>query len=150
MKRILYIIAAALTVISCGEKNKGTGKTELTLEQKLYGEWHSTSLEIEADIYLSFTEDGKFELYQQVGEGAHRLYRGSWNLEETLLTGRYNDGEEWASAYNVTIADKTLTLTSANDAAEESVFSKKDIPAEVKEGCVVEVKSADDSEYPVL
>ena len=150
MKRILYIIAAALTVISCGEKNKGTGNTELTLEQKLYGEWHSTSLEIEADIYLSFTEDGKFELYQQVGEGAHRLYRGSWNLEETLLTGRYNDGEEWAAAYRISVEGKTLTMTSANDAAEVSRFAQMQIPADVKEGSVVVVKSEEPAEGPVL
>ncbi|MBQ3245372.1 MAG: lipocalin family protein [Bacteroidales bacterium] len=150
MKRILYIIAAALTVISCGEKNKGTGKTELTLEQKLYGEWHSTSLEIEADIYLSFTEDGKFELYQQVGEGAHRVFRGTWNLEDDLLSGKYNDGEEWAAAYRISIEDKTLTMTSANDAAEVSRFAQMQIPADVKEGSVVVVKSEEPAEGPVL
>lgn len=137
-------------VISCGDRNKGTGTAELTLGQKLYGEWHSTRLEIKADIYLSFTEDGRFELYQQIGEGAHRLYRGTWNLEEDLLTGRYNDSEDWASAYRIAIEDKTLTMTSANGAAEVSVFARKQIPEEVKQGCVVEVKSYEASGAPLL
>lgn len=148
MKRIIYIIAAAFILMSCGDKNKG--ETELTLEQKMFGEWHSTSLAITADIYLSFTEDGKFELYQKIGDGAHRLYRGTWNLEENLLTGRYNDGEEWAAGYSVEISGRTLSLTSVNDAAEVSKFDRTEIPEEVKEGCVVEVKASGSCGSPVL
>lgn len=150
MKRILYIIAAALMVISCGDKKNGGNTTELTLEQKLYGEWHSTKLAIDADIYISFMENGKFEMYQQIGEGAHRVFRGTWNLEDDLLSGKYNDGEEWAAAYRISVEDKTLTMTSANDAAEVSRFAQMQIPADVKEGSVVVVKSEEPAERPVL
>lgn len=150
MKRILYIIIAALAVVSCGSKNKDTGKEELTLEQKLYGEWHSTELTIDADIYISFMENGKFEMYQQIGKGAHRVFRGTWNLEEDLLTGKYNDGEDWAAAYSISIGNKTLTMTSVNDAAEVSKFTQAQIPAEVKDGSVVVVKSEEPAESPVL
>lgn len=150
MKRILYIIAAALMVISCGDKKNGGNTTELTLEQKLYGEWHSTKLAIDADIYISFMENGRFEMYQQIGEGAHRVFRGTWNLEDDLLSGKYNDGEEWAAAYRISIEDKTLTMTSANDAAEVSRFAQMQIPADVKEGSVVVVKSEEPAEGPVL
>ncbi len=150
MKRILYIIAAALMVISCGDKKNGGNTTELTLEQKLYGEWHSTKLAIDADIYISFMENGRFEMYQQIGEGAHRVFRGTWNLEDDLLSGKYNDGEEWAAAYRISVEDKTLTMTSANDAAEVSRFAQMQIPADVKEGSVVVVKSEEPAEGPVL
>lgn len=150
MKRILYIIAAALMVISCGDKKNGGNTTELTLEQKLYGEWHSTKLAINADIYISFMENGKFEMYQQIGEGAHRVFRGTWNLEDDLLSGKYNDGEEWAAAYRISVEDKTLTMTSANDAAEVTRFAQMQIPADVKEGSVVVVKSEEPAEGPVL
>jgi len=139
MKRILYILAALLLLASCGEKNGS--KTELTLEQKLCTEWHSTSLPVDGDIYISFSEDRTFELYQQIGQGAHRLYRGTWSLEENLLTGKYNDGEGWAAAYTITINDKQLTMTSVNDAAEESVFVQEDIPEEVVQTCEIVVKS---------
>lgn len=140
MKKILFIISALMLMVACG-KNNGGDKTKLTLEQKLYGEWHSTSLPIDGEIYLSFSEDKTFELYQQIGEGAHRLYRGTWALEGNLLTGKYNDGEDWAASYNVDVADKTLTMTSNNDAAEASVYEKTEIPAEVKETCETIVRS---------
>lgn len=139
MKKILFILSALMLLAACG-KNNGD-KTKLTLEQKLYGEWHSTSLPIDGEIYLNFSEDKTFELYQQIGEGAHRLYRGTWALEGNLLTGKYNDGEDWAASYNVDVADKTLTMTSNNDAAEGSVYEKTEIPAEVKETCETVVKS---------
>lgn len=142
MKKILYMLSAALLLIACGDKNGGK-ETEPALEELICGEWHSTSVAVDADIYMAFSEDKTFELYQKVGEGAYRLYRGTWNLEENILAGRYNDGEDWAASYEVIINDKTLTLTSKNDAAEESVFMKESIPAEVKEGCEIVVKSAD-------
>lgn len=141
MKKILYLLAAILVAASCGEKEEG--KTELTLEQKLQNQWHSTSLAIDADIYLDFKADNTFELYQQIGEGAHRLYRGTWNLEGDLLTGRYNDGEDWAAAYKIAIEENTLTLTSQNDAAENAVYEKAEIPEEIKQTCDVVIKSAD-------
>ena len=136
MKRILYILTALMILVSCGKD-----KTGLTLEQKLCGDWHSTSLPIDGEIYISFSEGNTFELYQQIGEGAHRLYRGTWALEGELLTGKYNDGEDWAAAYNIAIADKVLTMTSNNDAAEVSVYEKAEIPAEIKETCETVVKS---------
>jgi len=139
MKKTLLIISTLILLASCGEKNGA--KTELTLEQKLCTEWHSTFLPVDGDIYVSFNDNKTFELYQQIGEGAHRLYRGTWNLEENLLTGKYNDGEEWAAAYTITINDKQLTMTSVNDAAEESVFAKEDIPEEVVQTCEIIVKS---------
>lgn len=138
MKKLLYILTAVAILASCGEK-AGTGKQ--TLEQKICTEWHSTQLPVNGDIYIDFNEDKTFELYQQIGEGAYRLYRGTWNLEGDLLTGRYNDGEDWACAYTVVVADKTLTLTSSNDAAEVSTYEKTSIPTQVKQTCETVVKS---------
>ena len=128
-----------MLMVSCGEK--GGKQPELTLEQKLCTEWHSTTLSLNADIYLSFEENNTFELYQKIVEGAYRLYRGTWNLEEDILTGKYNDGEDWAAAYQISIEGETLTMTSKNDAAEVSVYKKAEIPSNVKEGSETIVKS---------
>lgn len=141
MKRLIYIFSALVLLASCG-KNEEDKKPELTLEQQLVGQWHSVSNSLEADLYIDFQEGKTFELYQQIGEGAHRLYRGTWNLEGTLLTGKYNDGEDWAAAYQVEMREKQLVLTSSNDTAEKSTYEKAEIPAEVKETCEVIVKSS--------
>lgn len=139
MKKTIYMIIAALAIISCGDRNGGKNP-ELTLEEKLCGEWHSASLPLDGDIYISFASGRTFELYQQIGEGAYRLYRGEWNLEENLLTGKYNDGEDWAASYAISIDGNSLTLTSRNDAAEVSQFTRQDIPESVINGCEIIVK----------
>lgn len=141
MKRILYIISAVLLLASCGggkEEESKKNPAELIL-----GEWQSTTLSVNGDIYLDFNEDKTFEMYQKIGEGAYRLYRGKWNIENNILTGKYNDGESWAASYDVAIEGKSLTLTSKNDAAEVSKYTSCTIPEEVKAGCEVVVKSAE-------
>lgn len=140
MKKILLIFAVLALVASCGKNEEGK-KPEIDLEEQLIGQWHSTSISVEGDIYIEFYQEKSFELYQQIGEGAYRLYRGTWNLEGDLLTGKYNDGEDWTAAYKVAIEGDVLTMTSQNDAAETSTYKKSDIPSEVKERCETVVKS---------
>ena len=139
MKKILYILLSLLVAAGCG-KNK---ESKLTLEEKILGQWHSTSLSVSGDIYLQFDAAKRFEMYQKIGSGAYRLYRGTWNLENDILSGKYNDGEDWAAAYNVVIDGTSLTLTSVNDAAEATKYSACSIPGEVIQGCEVVVKSAE-------
>lgn len=133
MKKLLYIITAALLMAACDK--------ETPVEQGICGEWHSTTLAADGDIYLSLTEDNKFELYQQIGDGRHRLYRGTYSFENDILTGKYNDGEEWAYAYHVVLADDTMTLTTIDESAQVSVFQRTSIPTEVRDGSIVIVKS---------
>ena len=136
MKKILYLLAAALMLAACGKE------TPENTDKGIFDQWHSTSLPTDGEIYLSFTKDSKYELYQQIGEGRHRLYRGTWNLENDILTGKYNDGEDWAYSYQVVLADDTMTLTTLDESAQITVFERESIPDEVKDGSVVVVKSA--------
>ncbi len=140
MKKLLYIFAALMLIASCGKNEEGK-KPEINLEEQIIGQWHSTSISVDGDIYIEFDQAKTFELYQRIGEGAYRLYRGTWNLEGDLLTGKYNDGEDWAAAYKVSIEGDALTMTSNNDAAETSSFMSSEIPSEVKDKCTVAVKS---------
>ena len=138
-------MAALMLTASCGEKeNTGNGeKKEPTFEDRFCKEWHSyqmMTLDI-ADIYLDFSNDGTFEMYQKIGEGAYRLYRGTWSLDGNMLSGKYNDGEDWSAVYEICISDKFMTMTSQNDAAEENVFEECTIPEEVRETCEIVVRS---------
>jgi hypothetical protein len=154
MKKILYTFIAALAIAACGgnidpetpptDKPSGGETTEKPNEQpvekladKIIGEWHSTSLAIDGDVYLSFTADGKFDLYQKIGEGRYRLYKGIWNINEStaVLSGKYNDDTDWGASYKIVISSNKMTLTSVNEAAEESEYTKAEIPAEVKDNC---------------
>ena len=140
MKKILYIISAALIIIGCSDKNGGADKG-MSIKDQICGEWHSNTLPTEdSDIYISLGTDGVFELYQKIGDGDYRLYRGTWSVEGNLLTGKYNDGEDWGASYNVTVKDDSMTLTSNNEAAQESTFDRCSIPEEVKDTPYVEVK----------
>ena len=135
MKKLLYIIAAALLLVACNK--------ETPAEKGICDQWHSTSLSTDGDIYLSLSKDSTFELYQQIGDGRHRLYRGTYSFENNILTGKYNDGEDWAYSYQVALDNDTMTLTTLDESAQVSVFQREAIPAEVKDGSVVVVKSAD-------
>ncbi len=157
MKKLLYIFIAIAAIAGCNKPDNGDGGgnnngentgggeiKEKTFAEKIAGEWHCSPSNIEADIYVSFTADGKFELYQQITEGAHRLYRGTWTADEAKkeISGKYNDGENWGSSYSITLSEDLNSMTWVDSASIEYVYSRKEIPAEVKETCAVVVKSA--------
>ena len=138
MKKILYMAFAAVLLLTGCEKNE-TPKTAMEL---ICEKWHSTDNSFLRDIYSEFTSDGKFELYQQIGEGAYRLYRGTWSMEGSVISGMYNDGNPWAASYEVIFSGKSMTWKSMNEAEERTIYGLVDeIPAEVKENCIIVVKS---------
>lgn len=104
------------------------------------GEWHYAT--DECDIYISFTSEGSFELFQRLGEGRYRLYNGSWRLKEETLSGEYNDGNPWGSSYKVSFegSDK-MTLTANNGSKEAITYTRKSIPEEVLNNSTCEVRS---------
>ena len=143
MKKIIFMICAALLIAGCGNKEE-----KKSLEDLIIGEWHSTSLSMSeassyaGEVYVGFNADKTFELYQKIGEGAFRLYRGTWNLDGDILAGKYNDGEEWGTPYQISIDGKTLAMKySIHDSEVTVVYTSAIIPSEVKVGCEVVVKS---------
>ncbi len=139
MKKLLYIFMAIALIVGCDKPGSG----EKTLAEKIAGEWHCSPSNIEADIHVNFLADGTFELYQQITEGAHRLYRGTWTVDEAemLISGKYNDGESWGSGYRIALSEDLNSMTLTDSASIEYVYSRQEIPAEVKEKCVIVVKS---------
>ena len=143
MKKLLYILIAAVCALtSC--------KKEMTLEEKLAGDWHCTAASIDAELYVSFAADKTFSLYQQIGEGAFRVYNGTWSLSGSTLSGQYNDGTSWATSYEVVSTDEdTLTLT-AEGISETYKRISGGIPEEVLASCVTVVKSEGTDAIPFL
>ena len=125
-------------------------RKEMTLEEKMVGHWHCPAVSVDAEIYVTFDAEGTFALYQQIGEGAFRLYNGRWELAGTSLSGRYNDGTPWGASYEVVSPDdNTLTLT-AEGVSETYRRIADGIPEEVLASCVTVVRSADAVTVPFL
>lgn len=106
------------------------------------GEWKNASAETETSIYLCFSKDGSFELYQNLKGTGYEVFRGRWFLKDNTLSGEYNDGEEWAYSYTVMQYDKVLTLTTVGE--EENVFEfvSTEIPSVIRETAEIIVKAS--------
>ncbi len=139
MKKILYIFMAVALLAGCVKP----GGDEKNLSEKIAGEWHCSPSNMDADIYVNFMAEGTFELYQQITVGSYRLYRGTWTADDAkkTITGKYNDGENWGSDYSVAVSEDGNSMTFTDSASIEYVYSREEIPAEVKETSVVIVKS---------
>ena len=132
-------IAAVLVFTGC-EKEKEKEQSLSDLGRKLCGEW-KLETPAETNVYLAFAADMTFEEYQRLDEGGYELRRGTWQLDQSLLSGKYNDGTDWSSTYSIMIADKVMTMISGNEDAIEYSYMKTDIPDAIKENCEVVVKS---------
>ena len=134
MKKVLYMMTLALAILT------GCAK-ELTLAEKICGEWRGSGLSADAGIYIRFSAGGTFELYQKMSGDSFELRRGKWSLDGDVLTGIYNDGEAWPRAYKVSVAGKHLTMEALEENGETNVYLKVTIPKIIKENCTVVVKS---------
>ncbi len=151
MKKILlYICAAALCLLTSCEK-------ELTMAEKLVGDWHCTSTSTDADIYVTFTAEKTFVLYQQIGEGAFRVYNGIYVLSAGtgegagyVLSGEYNDGTPWGTTYEFRSEDKNAFTLTAAGITETYTRVDGGIPEEVTASCETVVKSEDGDWKPFL
>lgn len=132
-KYICSLFAAAFVLLLSGCSKDDTP----VVDEGVVGEWHLTSWTGTApaedfDVYIEFRADGGFDLYQKVETSVFVKYSGSFTAENGSISGSYSDGEPWGTgyAYEVSADGKTLTMTAGAD--EVSVYSKTDIPEEVR------------------
>ena len=136
MKRYLLLTAAALLVLLTGCEEEIPDDTPA---MDITGEWSLTDISTKAavigsqtvSVYVSFKEEGKFELYQQTGQGWYSYYAGTWTLTDGTLSGSYDGGKPWGSSYTVTLSDNTMTLTTASG-GETDTYVRTPIPDQVK------------------
>ena len=113
-----------------------------TLKDKICGEWHY-SADNGIDIRIALNSDETYELYQKFEGGVHHLYRGTWTLNDDILSGSYNDNVVWQTSYSITISEDkaTLTLHNTSDLSDTQIYLRESIPDSIKETCIIEVKS---------
>lgn len=134
----MMMAVALLLFTGCREKDE--------VQHSIVGEWHFSDEESgqDIDIYVSFSIDFTFEMYQKIGEGAHRYYKGAYEVDRDYVTGTYSDGTPWASDYYVSFHEGDMIMKSAQDEGYSITYKREKIPAEVRDHCVVATKSSEE------
>lgn len=139
IKLLLIGLAAAFALTGCGDSSKDTPEPEG--DGNVVGSWHLVSWSSlqSADVYLSFSESGSFDIYQRLYKPEYVHLDGTYSYDKPTLSGRYSDNTPWGSAsYRFSFnADGTrMTLTSTSSTSDVSVFVKAEIPSEIISGAL--------------
>ena len=145
MKKFIYMILLAVFVLpsftACSDQNEGNSI--------LVGEWCYSEDDVE--VYMSFSKNGKFELYQKMGEEfILYYYTGTYEFDGEILTGMYTGYIPFAHDYKVSRSGDKLTLTSVSEPDYKVTYTKKSIPEEVKTHFIPVTKSAEVAPVPFL
>ena len=129
--KILMAAALALVMSACSKEDKD-----------ICGEWHLSDISVvtkaqepyDISVYLAFSKNGSFDLYQKLQDGKYVHYTGKWEMADGQLYGYYTDGTPWgAGSYGVSLSSKTLKLTANNGLGEVTTYKREKIPSSVKE-----------------
>ena len=140
--RLLLILSAVLTAVSCGTKGP-------EISTAIVGEWQLVSVSGQTsvpEVYVNFAQDLSFELYQKIGEGRLRKYQGTYTVTETIVSGVYSDGKAWGSDYEASFEGENLVLTAQNGSAEVCTYKKQALSETDKAGAILVTKSSSEEE----
>lgn len=122
----MLLIGASFIFAGCGGE-KESKALDIT------GTWELSNIEVTKaaqlgdetiQVTITFNADKTFSLSQILGEGRAKEFSGTWNLTETTLTGKYSNGKNWGSSYQVSLEDSRLTMV-PETGAEIYVYTKK-------------------------
>ena len=145
MKKLIFIFAsiALFLTTSCQEKMNQT--------LPFAGDWHYTAEEngVAEDVWVSFSSEGTFEMYQKIGEGPYWYSHGevSFDSASDILTGVYSDRYEWKYSYSISVSGNTLVMTAVEVEGYAVTYTKGTIPAEVREKSLPLTKSESVGRY---
>lgn len=144
--KIFSLIALfAMALVGCEEPvtpnnpNNGGGSggdTPVIIQTDIVGTWHLASwcsAAPEFDVYVEFTNDGKFNIYQQTWLFTYQHFTGTYQVKDNLLTGKYSDGSSWLTSYQHEVVNSKLSLKNSANLDEVSIYNAEIIPAEVIE-----------------
>lgn len=137
---IIALMALCLAMVSCGDKN-GNDPDPKTQQGSIVGTWQLSSVTTKAsigsetvEVYLEFTTDGNFSVFQVLGQGRPRKYTGTYTYENAVLKGKYDDGTN-VKPYDVTCTKTELTLT-PQGGTEVDTYKSASIPTEVRQQAI--------------
>ena len=138
---ILLAVFVLPSFTACSDQNEGNSI--------LVGEWCYSEDDVE--VYMAFSKNGKFELYQKMGvEFIRYYYTGTYEFDGEILTGMYTGYIPFAHDYKVSRSGDKLTLTSVSEPDYKVTYTKKSIPEEVKTHFIPVTKSAEVAPVPFL
>ena len=142
MKKSLYIISAVLLLLlgSCTKEESSS---------RIAGQWNLTDLKLttksaeigsqKVDIYIDSKNDNSYEMYQMLGQGRYRYFKGAYKLEGDILKGNYhepNSVSEWGNSYRIELSGDKLIMTALVESSDVYTYTKTTIPDEVKSQAV--------------
>lgn len=147
MKKLFALAAVLLTIAACGGKDNpdtpsptpgGGGGGGSTTKLDVTGSWELSNVEtkvsvgsVNVSVYISFTSDGSFTLYQKIGEGRYTRFTGTYTVSaDNKLSGKYSNNAAWGP-YTAAMASGKLTLTSAGGKEVDTYTKISSIPAAV-------------------
>lgn len=137
MKKILCILGLLGLLAACGkEPDPVVPATDVT------GAWELSNVSTKASVgsvtvsvYVDFSSDGTFSLYQKIGDGRYSAFSGKWLLsDDDILSGTYEGGKSWGP-YEASVSGSTLTLVSSGGSEVDTYRKIASIPDAVKENC---------------
>lgn len=138
---IVLAVMAIPSFTACSEQNEENSI--------LVGEWCYEEGEVE--VYMAFSKNYTFDLYQKMGEEYIRYYyTGTYEFDGEVLTGMYTGYIPFAHEYKVSRSGNKLTLTSLSDSDYVVTYTKKSIPEEVKTHFIPVTKSVEVVPVPFL
>lgn len=133
----------AMALVGCGGDEEGSGDTPI-VQTDIYGKWHLMTLcdaTPEFDVYIEFTKDGKFNIYQQVWSFTYEHFTGNFTINGNVVSGTYSDGSQWTASYKFAVANSKLSLTNVMNSDEIAIYDACKIPAEIIEEATTATRS---------
>lgn len=133
MKKLLLAVAFVALFVACKPKQPEKPALDPT------GIWELTSIstkvsvgDVAVSVYLEFSAEGTFTIYQKIGEGRYKRFTGTFevDLDNNRISGKYDGGAKWGP-YDCTCNDKTLTLKLVGGTETDSYTKIEAVPADV-------------------
>ena len=95
------------------------------------GDWHLSrfcNTEPEVELYIHFGIDYSFTIYQRTSMAGYQLFKGTYTVEGTNVSGRYNDGVEWADSYTFSLDEESNLVLQSVNGGDIAVYESATMP----------------------